>query len=31
MADALSESAALDPKVPNVARMYDYMFGRCFL
>src|ERR1700739_2910517 len=27
MADALSESAALDPKVPNVARMYDYMLG----
>ncbi|HUB42435.1 MAG TPA: SAM-dependent methyltransferase [Streptosporangiaceae bacterium] len=27
MADAPSKSAALDPKVPNVARMYDYMLG----
>jgi SAM-dependent methyltransferase len=27
MADAPFKSAALDPKVPNVARMYDYMLG----
>ncbi len=27
MADAISESLALDPAVPNVARMYDYMLG----
>ena len=27
MTDALRESAALDPAVPNVARMYDYMLG----
>jgi hypothetical protein len=27
MADSASESPALDPRVPNVARMYDYMLG----
>jgi SAM-dependent methyltransferase len=27
MADASSKPATLDPKVPNVARMYDYMLG----
>jgi SAM-dependent methyltransferase len=27
MTDGVRESAALDPAVPNVARMYDYMLG----
>jgi hypothetical protein len=30
MAESPGESPALDPAVPNVARMYDYMLGGCF-
>jgi hypothetical protein len=31
MPESPRESPALDPAVPNVARMYDYMLGGCFL
>ena len=28
MPEASAQSPALEPNVPNVARMYDYMLGR---